>query len=109
MIQERRCCFCKQAFTPQNPKALFCSTRHRVAYFRLKRKIQQNQANGNYKLSFLEIVSFCQKQGYPITYENRYLKNFAHFCTKEAPLQLLNRYLKKFTRFYEKRGTWRFS
>jgi len=106
---QKACLFCNQVFTPKNPKALFCSTRHRVAYFRLKRKVQQSQARGYFKLSFLEIVSFCQKQGYPVTYENRYLKNFALFCIKEVHLQLLNRYLKKFTRFYEKRGTWRFS
>jgi hypothetical protein len=106
MTIEASCLFCKQAFTPKNPKALFCSTKHRVAYFRLKRKVQQDQANGHYKLSFLESVSFCQKQGYPVTYENRYLKNFAVFCVKEAPLQLLNRYISdQATKCY----SWRFS
>lgn len=92
MIQERRCCFCKQVFTPKNPKALFCSNRHRVAYFRLKRKVQQDQARGHYKLSFLEITK-C--------HENRYLKKFALFCVKEVLLQLLNRYISAVN--------WRFS
>ena len=43
MTQERKCGFCLQAFTPKNTKAKFCSTRHRVAYFRRKRKLEQKQ------------------------------------------------------------------
>ena len=41
MPQEKRCLFCMQAFTPKNPKALFCSTKHRVAYFRHLKKLNQ--------------------------------------------------------------------
>jgi hypothetical protein len=44
MLQEKRCLFCLQAFTPKNPKGKFCSTRHRVAHFRCKRKLRQNAA-----------------------------------------------------------------
>jgi hypothetical protein len=97
VVAERCCCFCKQAFTPKNSKALFCSTRHRVAYFRLKRKVQQDQARGHYKLSFLEITK-C--------HENRYLKKFTVFYEKEVLLQLLNCYISDHvTKCY----SWRFS
>lgn len=97
MAKETNCLFCKQSFTPKNPKAQFCSTKHRVAYFRLKRKVQQDQARGHYKLSFLEITK-C--------HENRYLKNFALFCVKEVLLQLLIRYISDHvTKCY----SWRFS
>ena len=41
MNREKRCCFCGQVFVPKNSKARFCSTRHRVAYFKLKRRRQR--------------------------------------------------------------------
>ena len=44
MNKEKQCCYCGQVFTPKNNKARFCSTRHRVAQFRRKRRLQQNGA-----------------------------------------------------------------
>lgn len=35
------CLFCQQPFTAHNSRAKFCSIKHRVAYFRKKRKDQQ--------------------------------------------------------------------
>ena len=41
MPHERQCQYCKQFFTPRNPKAIFCSGACRVAYFRYLRKLNQ--------------------------------------------------------------------
>lgn len=42
MIKEKQCRYCGQVFTPKNNKARFCSTRHRMAQFRRKIRLQQN-------------------------------------------------------------------
>ena len=41
MNKEKHCYFCGQAFLPKNSKARFCCTRHRVAYFKRKRRRQR--------------------------------------------------------------------
>jgi hypothetical protein len=42
---EKYCLYCALAFTPnpKNPKAKFCSTRHRIAYWRRQRKLYPKQ------------------------------------------------------------------
>ena len=50
MDKEKACRYCSKFFTPKNPKGKFCSTRHRVAYFRQQRKQQQKQ-----------LVQLCQQ------------------------------------------------
>ncbi len=54
MNKQKQCFYCGQVFTPKNSKARFCSTRHRVAQFRRKRRLQRNGAivtkRVNYKI-----------------------------------------------------------
>jgi len=58
MNKQKGCCYCGQVFTPKNSKARFCSTRHRVAQFRRKRRLHQNGAivtkKVNYKIEKVE-------------------------------------------------------
>ncbi len=44
MNKQKQCCYCGQVFTPKNSKARFCSTRHRVAYFKRKKRRLQIEA-----------------------------------------------------------------